>query len=56
MNLYAGLWGGKAGTLWLDELALEEMSLVNVLRRDGCPLTVTSDLAKSTISPASVSG
>jgi hypothetical protein len=40
--LYAGLWGGKKGTLWLDELNLEEMGLVNVLRRPGCPLTVAS--------------
>lgn len=43
VNLYAGLWGGKSGTLWLDDLALEEMALVNVLRRDGCPLTVASE-------------
>jgi len=42
VNLYAGLWGGKSGTLWIDDLELEEMSLVNILRRDGCPLTVTS--------------
>jgi hypothetical protein len=48
VNLYAGLWGGKAGTLWLDELAFEEMSLVNVLRRNGCPLTVTSEDGKLT--------
>ncbi|HZU34962.1 MAG TPA: hypothetical protein VFA18_03585, partial [Gemmataceae bacterium] len=40
--LYAGIWGGRSGTLWLDDLALEELSLVNVLRRPGCPLTVTS--------------
>ena len=31
------------GTIWLDELTLEELPLVNVLRRDGCPLVVTSD-------------
>jgi hypothetical protein len=43
VNLYAGLWGGRTGTLWLDDLTLEELSLVNVLRRDGCPLTVTSE-------------
>lgn len=43
VNLYAGLWGGKAGTLWIDDLRLEEVSLMNVLRRNGCPLTVTSD-------------
>jgi hypothetical protein len=48
VNLYAGLWGGKAGTLWLDELVLEEMSLVNILRREGCPLTVTSEDGKLT--------
>ncbi len=42
VNLYAGVWGAKAGTLWIDELNLEEMSLVNILRRDGCPLAVTS--------------
>jgi len=46
VNLYVGLWGGKSGTLWVDEIALEEMALVNVLRRDGCPLTVTSDDGK----------
>ncbi len=47
VNLYAGLWGGKSGTLWLDDLALEEMALVNVLRRPGCPLTVTSEDGKT---------
>jgi len=47
VNLYAGLWGGQAGTLWLDDLALEEMALVNVLRRDGCPLTVRSEDGKT---------
>ena len=42
VNLYVGLWGGKSGTLWVDEVELEELALVNVLRRDGCPLTVES--------------
>jgi hypothetical protein len=40
--LYVGVWGGFRGTIWVDDLAVEELSLVNVLRRDGCPLTVTS--------------
>jgi hypothetical protein len=40
--LYAGMWGGREGTLWLDDLQLEELSLVNPLRRGGCPLVVTS--------------
>jgi hypothetical protein len=42
VQLYAGQWGGQSGTLWLDELALEELGLVNVLRRPGCPFVVAS--------------
>jgi len=42
VTLYAGQWGGQSGTLWLDDLKLEELALNNVLRREGCPLTVTS--------------
>lgn len=48
VNLYAGQWGGKSGTLWLDELKLEEMGLANVLRRPGCPFVVTSADGKTT--------
>jgi hypothetical protein len=40
VTLYVGQWGGKTGTMWLDDLQLEELGLVNVLRRDGCPLVV----------------
>src|SRR5262249_31652328 len=40
VTLYAGQWGGRSGTLWVDDLALEELGLVNVLRRGGCPLAV----------------
>lgn len=48
VNIYAGQWGGKkTGTLWLDDFKIEELSLVNLLRRDGCPLTVTSDDGKT---------
>jgi hypothetical protein len=42
VTLYAGQWGGRSGILWLDGLALEELGPVNVLRREGCPLTVAS--------------
>ena len=42
VNLYAGFWGDGTGTLWIDDLKLEELSLVNLLRRKGCPLEVTS--------------
>jgi hypothetical protein len=45
--VYAGQWGGRSGTLWLDDLRLEELSLVNVLRRPGCPFTVASANGKT---------
>lgn len=42
-NLYLGSWGGKEGKLWWDDLAIEEIGLVNVLRRPGCPVTVRAE-------------
>ena len=43
VRLYAGLWGGKTGYLWIDDLQLEEIGLRSVVRRPGTPLTVTND-------------
>ena len=47
-TLYAGFWGEGKGTLWVDDLAVEELALVNVLRRQGCPLSVKSADGKVT--------
>jgi len=41
-TIYVGFWGEGKGTFWVDDLALEELALVNVLRRPGCPLSVKS--------------
>jgi hypothetical protein len=43
LRFYAGLWGGKAGKVWLDDWTLEEVGPVNVLRRPGTPVRVRSD-------------
>lgn len=43
VRIYAGLWGGRSGRLWLDELNIEELGLANVLRRPGTPVRVASD-------------
>jgi hypothetical protein len=40
--VYIGAWGGLKGALWVDDFELVELGLVNVLRRSGCPLTITS--------------
>ncbi len=41
--LYLGSWSGKEGKLWWDDLNVEEIGLVNVLRRPGCPVTVRGE-------------
>jgi hypothetical protein len=41
--LYLGSWYGKEGKFWWDDLTIEEIGLVNVLRRPGCPVTVRSE-------------
>ena len=42
-NLYLGSWYGKNGKIWWDDLRIEEIGLVNVLRRPGCPVTVKGE-------------
>lgn len=42
-NLYLGSWNGKDGSVWWDDLVIEEIGLVNVLRRPGCPVNVRSE-------------
>jgi hypothetical protein len=39
-TLYIGVWGGFSGTVWIDDVVVEETALVNVLRRAGTPLKV----------------
>jgi hypothetical protein len=43
VSIYAGVWGGKAGRFWMDDLEVEEVALLNVLRRPGTPVTVRSE-------------
>lgn len=42
-NLYLGSWHGKDGKVWWDDLVIEEIGLVNVLRRPGCPVSVRAE-------------
>lgn len=47
--LYLGVWGGSAGTLWLDDILIEETALVYVVRRPGAPVKVYDAANPSTI-------
>jgi hypothetical protein len=43
VNIYAGVWGGRAGRFWIDDFEVQEVALLNVLRRPGTPVTVRSE-------------
>jgi hypothetical protein len=40
VQIMAGFWGVRRGHAWIDDLRVEQLGLVNVLRRSGCPLQV----------------
>jgi hypothetical protein len=40
VNIYFGVWGGGKGTLQWKDWKIEEVGLLNVLRRDGAPCVV----------------
>jgi hypothetical protein len=46
VNLYLGCWDGRTGSLWWDEARLEEVGLVNLIRRDGAPLMVRTEAGR----------
>ena len=43
VGLYLGVWGGRGGRLWWDDVRVEPAGLVNVVRRAGAPLRLTSE-------------
>jgi hypothetical protein len=42
-RLYLGVWGGKSGRFWIDDIQIEETGLLNILRRPGTPITVKGE-------------
>ncbi|HJN15151.1 MAG TPA: hypothetical protein QGH10_06670 [Armatimonadota bacterium] len=46
--MYVGLWGGREGRFWIDDLEIEEVGLRCVLRRPGTPITVASEDGETT--------
>lgn len=40
VSLYFGCWDGSTGSLWWDDARIEEVGLLNLVRRDGAPLSV----------------
>lgn len=42
VRLYLGVWGGKGGKIWWDDVRIEPAGLFNLVRRDGAPLRIAS--------------
>ncbi|KPK42885.1 MAG: hypothetical protein AMJ65_07030, partial [Phycisphaerae bacterium SG8_4] len=43
VRIYLGAWGGVSGKFWVDDLNIEEVGLLNVLRRPGTPVRVRGE-------------
>ncbi len=43
VNLYLGTWAGQTGAIWWDDVRVEPAGFMNVLRREGTPLQITSE-------------
>ena len=43
VNIYFGMWDGQSGQFWIDDVTIENAGLINLIRRDGAPLTITNE-------------
>ncbi len=43
IDLTFGVFKGVKGKVWVDDVQVEEVGLMNVIRRDGAPLTVRDE-------------
>jgi hypothetical protein len=42
VSLYFGMWGAQSGSLWWDDAKIEEVAFLNMPRRPGTPVTITT--------------
>lgn len=41
--VYIGGWNAGGGKVWLDDASVQEVAGINMVRREGCPVKVTSE-------------
>ena len=46
--MQVGVWAGKTGKIWFDDVKVQPGGFVNILRRQSTPLVVTSEDGKTT--------
>ena len=49
VTLSVGAWGGKTGKLWFDDIKVVPAGWVNIIRRDNCPLKLTTSDGKTVL-------
>jgi hypothetical protein len=43
VNLFFGVWSGRSGTAWIDDVRIEPAPTLNIVRRDSLPLTLRTE-------------
>ncbi len=43
VNVYAGTWSPREGTIWWDDLRIEPVPTLNLLRRESLPVTIRGE-------------
>lgn len=46
VSLFFGTWGAQTGSLWWDDAKVEEVAFLNLTRRPGTPLVITTSEGK----------
>ncbi len=41
--IYLGVWGSHSGKIWWDDLEIQPMKFINILRRNTTPVSITKD-------------
>ena len=49
VGIYWGTWGAKTGRIWWDDLLFEEAGFVNLIRREGAPLSLSRSVEGPTL-------
>jgi hypothetical protein len=44
--VYLGVWDGHTGKMWFDDVSLQDVGLLNVTRRENCPLVITDAVGR----------
>ncbi len=49
VGIYWGTWGAKSGRIWWDDLTFGESAFVNLIRREGAPLSMSRSIEGPTL-------